>query len=58
MTVKELIDYLKEMPQDSTVIIENDYSHVHGFYEAGYLLNYGDGTVEVCADYERKIEEE
>lgn len=61
MTVKQLIDKLKKMPEDATVVVENDGMWVDGTYkvtskEVDYFPEYD--FVVIGTDYERKVKDE
>ena len=60
MTVKQLINKLKKMPEDATVYVFNDSAYEDGSYkvtskEVEYF-NY-DNSVAVGTDYEHKEEQ-
>lgn len=51
MTAKQLSEYLKSVPEDSTVIFENTDAVANGMYEVKSFIPYDDGTVLLCTDY-------
>lgn len=51
MTVKELVNKLSEMPQDSKVIIENTVLIETGAFDVDGVLDFHDGTVVLESDY-------
>jgi len=58
MTVKQLINKLKKMPEDATVVVVNDKMYVDGTYqvtskEVDYFLEYD--FVIIGTDYKRKV---
>ena len=51
MTAKQLSDYLKSVPDDSTILFENTDAVPNGLYEVKSFIPYEDGTVLLCTDY-------
>jgi len=51
MTVKELVNKLSEMPQDSKVVFVNTDMIVTGAFDVDGVLDYQDGTVVLDSDY-------
>lgn len=56
MTVSQLIKKLNKMPQDAIVTIANDDLWINGEYEVTSVETYDCKTVEICTDYEHRIE--
>ena len=59
MTVKQLINKLKKMPEDATVFVYNDNAYVNGSYEVVSseveCFDY-DNSVVIGTDYKHKEE--
>jgi len=58
MTVNQLINKLKKMPEDARVVIENDFMYVKGIYQVvSSEVEYypEDNIVVVGTDYEEKV---
>ena len=56
MTVKQLMNKLKRMPEDAKVVIYNDEMNGDGMYyatDAEYDETMGEPQVEIKTDYER-----
>ncbi len=53
MTVKQLIDKLKKMPQESKVIFANLNVILNGAYEVDGVDDYQDGTVVIDSNYKK-----
>lgn len=51
MKAKQLSDYLKSVPDDSTILFENTDAVPNGLYEVKSFIPYEDGTVLLCTDY-------
>ena len=58
MTVKQLINKLKRLPEDYKVVIPNDEMYFDGFYHATGVEEYINGTVIIETDYKKRIESE
>lgn len=58
MTVQQLIKKLKRMPQDATVTMMNDDLFINGTYEVTSVETYDCSEVEICTDYERRIDDD
>lgn len=58
MTVAQLIKKLNKMPQDATVTISNNDLFINGEYEATSVETYDCSTVEICTDYEHRIDDD
>ena len=59
MTVKQLINKLKKMPEDATVFVENNNTYINGVYEVvSSEVEYFDydNSVVVGTDYKHKGE--
>lgn len=57
MTVKQLINKLKKMPEDATVVIENNSMYFDGTYQviSSEVEHYPeDNTVIVGTDYKKR----
>lgn len=57
MTVKQLMNKLKKMPEDAEVLIPNSEMNVDGIYYATNIEEYEDGTVLIDTDYEKRVKE-
>lgn len=59
MKVSTLINKLKKLPQDATVIVHNNSVCINGFYKAynGVAYDEIDNTVCIFADYDHLVEE-
>ena len=55
MTVAQLIRKLQKMPQDAIVTMSNNDCYINGEYTVDFVEPYGDGTVEICTDYEKNL---
>ena len=56
MTVKQLMNKLKRMPEDAKVVMYNQDLFVNGMYyatDAEYDETMGEPQVEIMTDYER-----
>ena len=54
MTVKQLINRLKKMPEDSHVIFENDSCFNDGAYSVTKVVDYEDGTVVLESNHKKE----
>lgn len=60
MTVKQLINKLKKMPEDATVFVYNNNSYINGIYkvESSEVKHFGHGnSVVIGTDYKHKEEQ-
>lgn len=58
MTVQQLIKKLQRMPQDAVVTMRNDSYFLNGTYEVTSIETYDCSEVEICTDYERRMEDD
>jgi len=58
MTVKQLINKLKKMPQDSKVIYVSTHLFVSGAYDVDKVDDYQDGTVVIDSKYKKNYWED
>ena len=56
MTVKELINELKEYPKDSKIMVYNDEMYIDGAYDVRKVSEYVNGTVLIESDFENRME--
>lgn len=57
MTIKQLIEKLKQYPEDANVVLYNDESYFDGAYIATDVKEYEEGTVLIATDYEERLED-
>ena len=59
MTVKQLMNKLKKLPEDATVIIHNDEIYEDGYYKATDIdFDPSCNEVEISTDYKRRKDED
>lgn len=58
MTVQQLIKKLQRMPQDAVVTMRNDELYIDGTYEVTSVETYDCSEVEICTDYERRMNDD
>jgi len=63
MTVKELIELLREMPPDALVVLSrdsegNDYSELHSYWEGLYVNSEGYGEMHVAGPLTDELREQ
>ena len=58
MTVKQLMNKLKKMPEDAIITVDNDSCWVDGVYKATEVKHWEhDNTVNIGTDYKKLLEE-
>lgn len=56
MTVSELIERLRNYPQDAEVIIQNTEMYISGFYIATDVEDFVNDTVLISSDYADRLD--
>lgn len=58
MTVAQLIRKLQKMPQEYEVTMSNDDTFINGEYTVTSVETYDSNTVEICTDYEHRLNDD